>query len=206
MGCDVVTDGFQDFLGLRAGCFAAALVVDDVGCDGDFFFERHLGIDTLLGFGSGDVVACEQAFDLGFAVDGDDDQAIEEAVNFVFDQEGSIVDDEGMALVCGGLRFLHHGLCNTRVRNGVEFQAKRGVGEYFLAERGAVQAAAFVEDLGAKGLDDFVERGLAGFDDLARDLVGVDDVDAEFAEHGCDGGFAAGDSAGKSHDDHWLVR
>ncbi len=56
------------------------------------------------------------------------------------------------------------------------------VGEYQVAERAAVEFAFGGEDRLAEARDDLAERGLAGGDDRARDLVRVDDGDAEFRE------------------------
>jgi len=55
----------------------------------------------------------------------------------------------------------------------------------------------------AEFLEDFVVGGLAGLDELVGEGVGVEDGEAEFAEHGGDGRFfAAGDSTGEAESEH----
>ena len=55
-----------------------------------------------------------------------------------------------------------------------------------------------VEDVVAKGLDQFVQPRLSGFDDFACDDIGVDDGRTQFSKHVRHGRFAAGDAARES--------
>ncbi len=69
---------------------------------------------------------------------------------------------------------------------------------------GAVEAAIGVDDIWAEDADDFGVDGLAGFHHSAAEGVGFDDVSAEFAQSGGDGGFAAAEAAGESYAEHEL--
>ncbi len=64
------------------------------------------------------------------------------------------------------------------------------------SEFGAVDAAGTVSEIGAKCAKNFVVSGLAGFHEFVGDGIGVENREAEFAKHGGNGAFAAGDTAG----------
>src|ERR1700688_266374 len=70
------------------------------------------------------------------------------------------------------------------------------------AELGAVDVASSAGDRRAKLAEDFVVSGLTRLDQLVRQGVRVEDGENEFAEHGGDGAFAAGDAAGEAESKH----
>ena len=76
------------------------------------------------------------------------------------------------------------------------------VGEHDPAQRGPVQSALVVEDVLPEGGHDLRQAVRPRLDDLAGDLVGVDDDRAELRELRRDGRLARPDPAGQSHAQH----
>src|SRR2546430_5517874 len=69
----------------------------------------------------------------------------------------------------------------------------------YFPQRRTIEVPVGREDRGAEPLDQPLERGLPGLDDLARDLVAVEDRHTQGAEELRRGGLAAGDAPGKAH-------
>ena len=63
---------------------------------------------------------------------------------------------------------------------------------------GAVECPGGSENIGAELVDDFVQGWLAGFHDLARNAVCIDDVGTEAGENVRSGAFAAANAAGEA--------
>jgi hypothetical protein len=86
---------------------------------------------------------------------------------------------------------------DARVQNCLECESGRVVGKHKLAHGRAIESTIAVDNVVPKVLTNLLERGLAGFYDLACDDVGVDDGHPEFGKHVGDRGLAAGDATGQ---------
>jgi len=100
------------------------------------------------------------------------------------------------------LKLAENDFGDARVNDGVEAVKSSAVGEDDGAELSAVDASAGAGDRRAEFAENFVVTGLARLDELMRQGVRVEDRKAEFAEHGGDGAFAAGDAAGEAESNH----
>ena len=67
--------------------------------------------------------------------------------------------------------------------DGVEPLAGDGVREDGGGKLATVEPAIRQQDARTEGLDDLVERGLPGFDDVAGELISIDYLGPEVAEH-----------------------
>ena len=76
------------------------------------------------------------------------------------------------------------------------------VTEHDPSQRGPVEGAVAADDIGAEPVDDGGEPRGAGFDDLARHGIGVDDDRPERRELGRHGRFAGADPPGEAHAQH----
>jgi hypothetical protein len=77
-----------------------------------------------------------------------------------------------------------------------------GVRENDRSERCPVEVPVRGEDLRSERVDDGGEALGPSFDDIASELVGVDDRNAAFREATANGAFSRSDSAGESKDMH----
>ena len=85
------------------------------------------------------------------------------------------------------------------MHDGLESLPVSGSGEDEVAQASAVERSPGIEHLRPEGLDDAAKRRTSGCDDLARDLVGIDDRHAARREELRDGGLAARDAARESN-------
>ena len=81
------------------------------------------------------------------------------------------------------------------MRNGFQTFALRRVAEHARPHSSAIQAAVGVENVTAKFCDQLRQRGRAGLDHIACNLIGVQHRNALFSEHIRDGALAAGNTA-----------
>ena len=80
----------------------------------------------------------------------------------------------------------------------LEVGARFRVGEHDIAQRRPVEMSIRCQDGAAEALDETLEWGLSRLDDVARDLVGVDDRHPESSEKLRGRGLAAGDATGEA--------
>jgi hypothetical protein len=189
---EVGGEGFD----LGASGVEGAGAIDGVSGVAQFFVEGKLGGDAAAGFDFAHA-ASEEAFELLSRSAEGDHESIEIFGEAGFDEQSGF-DEDGVAKA-GALprvELQEHGLLDARMENGVEASEFAGVGEDDGGKFGAVDAAGSVGDIGAEFAKDFVVSRLAGFHQTVRDGVGVEYGEAEFAKHGSDGTFAAGDAAG----------
>jgi hypothetical protein len=161
-----------------------------------FFVDGKLSGDTAARFDFADA-AGEEAFELLSGSAEGDHEAIEIFREAGFDKESGF--DEGgisKARALPGVELEEHGLLGAGMENGVEASEFVGVGEDDGGEFAAVDAAGTAGDVRAEFAEDFVVSGLARLHEPVRDGVGIEDREAEFAKHGGNGAFAAGDAAG----------
>jgi len=174
---------------------------DDEGSAGDFLLDGQLGVEalgdlirgpaaggeaeTLRGGGTGDAKGGVK-FGLGVSLEekGDDDYS-----------EGAVFGTPGLAL--GAPK-----QADTGVEDTLELFAGGRLGKDAAGQFAAEQVAVRGNDSGSEGLADLGEGRLAGLDDLAGELVGVNDWDVPFAEEASTGGLAHADATGESQDFH----
>jgi hypothetical protein len=93
-------------------------------------------------------------------------------------------------------------LTNARMKNGFETRSLFGSRENDPGELTAAKAAGGIDDILTKGGADFVKSGLAGLDEFAREVVGVEDREAAASEDGSGSGFPHADAAREANDNH----
>jgi hypothetical protein len=91
---------------------------------------------------------------------------------------------------------------NARVKDVFQLLAGGGIGENDLSQWLTAQAAVAGNNVAAKNRLDFPQGRLAGFDEPARQLVGVHDLRAVLAEKSGGSGFAHPNAAGQSQKLH----
>ena len=96
------------------------------------------------------------------------------------------------------------GLADPRVCDGIERGASFVVAEHDFAELFAIESAVSVDYVGAESLGDLGEGWRAGLDDLASQLVCVDQRGAELAQQAGHCALSAGNAASESEDPHVL--
>ncbi len=187
---------FDQGFDLGASVVEGARAVDGVSCVAEFFVDRKLGGDAAAGFDFAHA-AGEEAFKLlGGGAEGDH-ESIEMFGETGFDEQSGFHEDGvAKAGALPRIELQEHGLLDARMKNGVETSELVGVGEDDGREFGAIDAAGSVGNVGAEFAKDFVVSRLAGFHQTVRNGVGVEYRKTEFAKHGGDGAFAAGDAAG----------
>jgi len=189
-------------LDLAAGVFEGARGVDFFGGVAEFFGGRELCGDAESGVLVGEAAAAE-AFELLFGAAPGDDETVEFLVVVGFDEEGGF--DEGcfaVALASPLAELLMDEGFNARVQDRIEAREFGGVGKNNGGEFGAVDLLRGVENSRTEIAQDFVVGGLTAGDELVGERIGVEDIEAEFAEHGGYGGFSSGDASGKAEAAH----
>src|SRR6266481_4155043 len=173
-----------------AGFVEGAGAVDLIGGESKFLLDGELGGDAAAGFGFGEA-ASEESVELLLRLAPGDDKTVEIFVNAGFDEEGGF-NEGGIAhaLALPIVELTQDDFGDAGMDDGVE----------------AVEAGIRGEDGGPKFAEDFVVGGPAGFDEFVGEGVGIENGKAEFAEHGGNGAFAAGDASGKAKSKHFLFR
>src|SRR4051794_21275937 len=176
-----------------------ATVVDPPGRDLPALLVVRLQRDPALG-----ILPVDAALDEPRQphVDGrvHDDDARVVAGPLRLDQQRDVVDDDRV------LRGLGHPPEELRTNRGVgdrlQLLARLLADERLGRERGPVERAVGMEDVGPESLDELGERGAAGLDDLPGDDVRVDDDGAPPGERKGDGRLAGTDATGQADHQH----
>ena len=66
-------------------------------------FDRHLTADASESVCTAEAVTCFEAGDLGFAIGGHDDGPLHSSVDPGFEQQGDVVNDNGLGVLASGL-------------------------------------------------------------------------------------------------------
>src|SRR5512147_2801791 len=177
--------------------------VDYVIGRSDFLRLRHLAFDAPDGFGAGEPVSLFQSGDLGFAVGGDDDGCIHSLVDAGLEQQGHIVDDDGLGVVPGG--FTGETLlfpCHPGMDNPLKRQTFSRMAKDDRAECAAVDRAVGVEHTLAERFDYLLPGRLALFYNHTGQGIGVDDDGTMLLEHCGYSALSGSHAASESHKDH----
>jgi hypothetical protein len=169
--------------------FEGALGPDDEIGGGDLFVDRPLGGNTLVDGFAGPTALC-QARPLGRSGTSDANDMSEVFGGARFEEERN--DDHRATTAFRAPRpdLIEPALANARMKDGFELLSLLRVSEDGPRDFAAAQLAGIVDYLGAKGLANFLEGGLARFDELASQFVGVNDREAAPGEDGSGRGFA----------------
>jgi hypothetical protein len=188
-----------------AGFVEGTGAVDLIGGESEFLLDGELGGDAAAGFGFREA-AGEEAVELLLRLAPGDDKTIQILVNAGFDEEGGFNKGSiAHALALPIVELTQDDFGDAGMDDGVEAVEAGAIVENDDAEFCAVNAAIRGEDGGTKFAEDFVVGGLAGFDEFVGEGVGIENGEAEFAEHGGYSAFAAGDASGKAESEHFLV-
>lgn len=90
---------------------------------------------------------------------------------------------------------------NRRMRNGFQSAALCRIGEDALPQPFAIEVSRRIKYVATKCFDYLCQRGRPGIDDIARDLIGIEDRDSEFLEESANCRFAAGYAAGEDDEE-----
>ncbi len=130
------------------------------------------------------MVASKSGFRPGFKEQGDDDGAA------------------GAAGFAPGVRFGLPDRPDAGMEDGFQIGAGGGKGEDLPGQLLPVQTPVRKENRGAESFPDFRQGGLPRLNDLAGDVVGINDRHAVLPEQLAGGGFAHGDAAGDAKKFH----
>lgn len=124
-----------------------------------------------------------------------DDDDVKPVSKPCFDQQRNVVDDE---LVCWGLRlkFICPG-CDERMQNGFQPLSPLCIGKDHLGQGRPIQAAVLVEDLRAELGSHSGQSCATGGDNIAGELVIVEDKGPAPGEELGHRGFARGNAPGE---------
>jgi len=148
-------------------------------------------------------VAFFEAGDLRFAVGGDDDGLIHAFVDAGFEEERYVVDYYGSRIFFRGLSCESRLFaCHARMDDSFQRAAFGRMAKNDRAKRAAIEAAVRIEDGVAERLDDLPPGRLARLNDIACQLIGIDDHCAAAFEHLGDGTFPGRHTACESDENH----
>lgn len=189
-------------LHLLASLFERAGTVDFLRCMTQFFFHWQLCRNAAPRFVFAEATS-RQTLKLLFRTAPSDHQPIEMFVYAGFDEQRSF--DKCRVARAFALPFVELPQDNLRdpwMDNGVEPVEFGVIGKDQRAEFASVHTALAIGDRRTEFAEHFFVGGLARLYEFVRKRVGVKDREAQFAEHGRDGAFAAGDPAGQSESEH----
>ena len=170
----------------------------------DFVGERSLCGNACPGLVLADGFPGQEPVQLGLRRyrDHDDSTHPRLLVELFFDDERSFVEDD----LCSSGGESGDGLLAGRTDAGMgdrlQCSARICIGKYDRAEFFAIEGAAFGEHARAKAFGDFGQGWLTRLDHAVGQLIGIDDMGAEIAQHTGHSTFAAGDPASESDDLH----
>ena len=126
----------------------------------------------------------------------DDENAVHRMAHRRFDEQWY---DNQLVLAACGVSLAHRLIADCRMQDGFELTTGFVVGENFPSHGSSIESAVGADHLISKLLPDRFQCGLARFDDLSRNDVGIDDRGAEIGKHVCNRGLAAGNPAGQAN-------
>jgi hypothetical protein len=186
---------------LPARLLKRARAIDSLGGEFEFFLHGHLRSDAAARFGLAEATR-EEALELLFWLAPGDDDAIQILVHSRFDEQRGFDKGGGAPRTLPLVELAKDGFADAGMDDGVEAIQFCAIVENDSAQFGAVDAAIAAENALAEFLDDICESRLTGLDEFMGEGVGIEDGEAEFAQHGGNGAFAAGDSTGEAESEH----
>jgi hypothetical protein len=172
-------------------------------CPSDLFRQRHLTLDASDGFASGETVTLFEARNLCFAAGGDDDDFVDAFVYTGFEKKRHIVDHHGSrVLSCSLLRQPGLFSRDSRVDDSFKRAQVGPVSEHNGSQDTAIEGAVGVEDGPTEPFHNLTPGRLARFDDLPRELIGIDYHGAALLEDPGDSALACRDTACKANENH----
>ncbi len=161
---------------------AGSGVVDDIVTEGTLLVERHLGLNAPARLVLGQAIALDQAPELGRQIDPDQDDALDSLGARGLEEQRNI-EDEQARLAAVGLHRQAHALPDRRMRDRIQPLPRTRIGKDDGSELAPIEPAVVEQHVGTEGVTNLLEGGLAGFDDVARQLIGIDHLCAQVPEH-----------------------
>jgi hypothetical protein len=190
---------------LTAGFVERPGAVDSFGRVLEFFLDGKLSGDTAAGLRFIKATRNE-ALQLLLRFAPRNDEAVETFVNPGFDQQSSFhKGGVARALAFPFLKLAEDGFGDAGVNDGIQAVELGAIMEDDGTELRAVDAAIRCDNGRTEFLHDFVVSRLARLDKFVREGVGIENGEAHIAQHGSNGALAAGDSAGESKSQHFLI-
>jgi D-tyrosyl-tRNA(Tyr) deacylase len=180
---------------LLARAFQISIVRHDVVRDSDLPRKWQLRFDSSVGFAHGEAVPRDQPQPLHGLIRAHHHEGRKALVGAGFDEECPFIDHVGRRVILISLNVLRAGSTDARVHDGVERFPRFFVSEDELSDFLAIEAAGLIEDIFAKFFDDRLEPRRTRLDDLACEIVRIDDWDSQVGKHFGDGGLSARDPA-----------
>jgi hypothetical protein len=190
-------------LDLAACFYERAGAVDFLGGETEFFLDGKLCADAAEGFGFAEATS-EEALELLLRLAPGNHEAMQFFVNAGFDKESGL--DKSSVACASSFPFFElaeDDFCDARMDDGVEAVEPGAIGEDHGAKLRPIHAPIGGDHSLAEFLEDLVVGGLARFDELVGERVGIKDGEAHFAKHSGDGTLAAGNAAGEAESEHF---
>ena len=134
-------------------------------------------------------------------INPDHDDLLHDVGPPVLVQQGDVQDEDARSLAAGGHLRLHP-CTDRRVSDGVDALAGGGVRKDGGRKLAPIETAIRQQDVRAEGVDDLLERGLTGLNDVARQPIRIDHLGAQLHEHLGDHGLAGTDPTGEAQGSH----
>lgn len=164
------------------------------------FGQRHLGPNALAGFLFREAVARLEALELRLFVGGHHDDPIRALVGVGFDEQGGVVDDDGVRIVAfdfPAAAFLledHAGM-----DDGIQTVKLFRIPEDEPAQALPIHRSVGPTHVLPEGCDDLLVGGSSRNHGLTRQDIGVNEAGAAFHEESGDRAFSRGDPTCQSH-------
>ena len=176
----------------------AVVVFDYIIRQAPFFVQAHLRIDVLTRFFVSEVVSILEAFFLGCDFTGDQNHRPKPVVQVAFEEKRNFVDDD---LVSGARVFANSVFRqrpNSRVDDSFELSASLWIVKNNFPEFLTIDGPVGLQDRRTELFDDFIPGRVSWFNDLAGQIVGVNDGRAEAAQYRRNGAFSRCDTTGQT--------
>lgn len=193
------------FLKLLLVNFDGPVRPDNEMGSGDFLFDGPLRSDALVdGFRGPPSLGEAKTLCGGRA--GHAEDMLELAGSAGLEEERDDDHRAAMSLRTPGGDLIQPALANAGMEDGFELLALLRIGKDGFGDFDSAQLACLVDNFGAEGGDNLLESRLAGFDELAGQVIGIDNREAMASEDGCGGGFAHAHATGEAENCHWGKR
>jgi hypothetical protein len=171
----------------------------------EFFLHGKLCGDAATGFRFIETTR-NKALQLLLRLAPGNDEAVETFVNSGFDQQSSFYKGGvARALAFPFFKLAEDGFGDAWMNDGIQAVEFGAIMEDDGTELRTVNAAVRRYNGRTEFLHDFVMGRLTRLDKFVREGIGIEDGEAHIAQHGSNGALAAGDSAGESKSQHFLI-
>ena len=198
-------DFFQNSSDVLFEISEAAVILNDVISQPPFFFQAQLRVDVLLCFGLSEVISLLQTAPLRVDGASDQDHGTKRFMQLDLEEQRNFINNDGVA----GSSVLSYSFfgqrANARVDDRFEFFSTVTVVEDDGSKFLPIECLVWLQDACAERVDDFLPGIFAWFDNLAGQLVGIDNRCSESRENFCDGAFSGSDSPCQTDQFHAIL-